>query len=36
MKDEVGKGLRYAEENLQSARLFLGHSLLNPSGFSDI
>jgi HEPN domain-containing protein len=30
MKDETGKWLRYAEENLQSARLLLEHSLLNP------
>ena len=30
MKDETSKWLRYAEENLQSARLLLEHSLLNP------
>jgi HEPN domain-containing protein len=30
MKDETGKWLRYAEENLESARLLLEHSLLNP------
>jgi HEPN domain-containing protein len=30
MKDETGTWLRYAEENLQSARLLLAHSLLNP------
>ena len=30
MKDETGKWLHYAEENLQSARLLLEHSLLNP------
>jgi HEPN domain-containing protein len=30
MKDETGQWLRYAEENLQSARLLLEHSLLNP------
>lgn len=30
MKDETGKWLRYAEENLQSARLLLEHSLFNP------
>ena len=30
MKDETGKWLRYAEENLQSARLLLEHNLLNP------
>jgi HEPN domain-containing protein len=30
MKDETSKWRRYAEENLQSARLLLEHSLLNP------
>jgi HEPN domain-containing protein len=30
MKDETGKWLHYAEENLQAARLLLEHSLLNP------
>jgi hypothetical protein len=29
MKDETGKWLHYAEENLQSARLLLEHSLFN-------
>jgi len=30
MSDEAGTWLRYAEENLQSARLLLEHGLLNP------
>jgi HEPN domain-containing protein len=30
MKDETSKWLCYAEENLQSARLLLEHSILNP------
>ena len=30
MKDETGKWLRYAEENLRSATLLLEHSLFNP------
>ena len=30
MKDETGKWLRYAEENLQAVMLLLEHSLLNP------
>jgi hypothetical protein len=30
MSDEAGTWLRYAEENLWSARLLLEHGLLNP------
>ena len=30
MSDEAGTWLRYAEENLRSARLLLEHGLLNP------
>jgi HEPN domain-containing protein len=30
MSDDAGSWLRYAEENLRSARLLLEHGLLNP------